>query len=190
MYRNGIIIQSIKENGYRGVDGSGFSVNSAVNWYLNNYEDCVEFEEYYDEFINKTYYITEEKSFVAVCNDWKYIDKYILESKKKEIPFRIILCETEIAEPIMELPEQLQLEFLGYDYAYAVGDNYSAVYNEIPFVFKNFQLNQNGLFETEEEIKEYIRQREIYEAEHPKYTLEVGDFVLFKLYEVLLPGDD
>ncbi len=44
--------------------------------------------------------------------------------------------------------------FLGYDYAYAAGDNYSAVYNEIPFVFTQFQLNHYGLFQTREEINE------------------------------------
>ena len=100
MYRNGIIIQSIKNNGYKGVDGSGFSADSAENWYLNNYQDCADFEEYYDEYINRTYYNTDEKSFVAVCNDWNYIEKYITESKKRGIPFRIILCETEIPKQV------------------------------------------------------------------------------------------
>ena len=189
MYRNGIIIQSIKNNGYKGVDGSGFSADSAENWYLNNYQDCADFEEYYDEYINRTYYNTDEKSFVAVCNDWNYIEKYITESKKRGIPFRIILCETEIPEPIMEIPEQYQLQLLGYDYAYAAGDNYSAVYNEIPFIFADFNLNSNGLFTTEEEIREYIRQRNAFEKEHPKYTLEAGDFIIFKLYEVIMPND-
>ncbi len=189
MHINGIIIQSLKDNGYKGIDGSGFSANSAENWYLNNYEDCAEFEEYYDEYINRTYYNTNEKSFVAVCNDWNYIKRYVTESKKRGIPFRIILCETEIPEPTMEISKQLKLKLLGYDYAYVAGDNYSAVYNEIPFVFANFKLNSNGLFETEDEIREYIRQRNIYEEEHPKYTLEVGDFTIFKLYEIILPND-
>lgn len=186
MYINGVIIQLVKDNGYKGVDGSGFSYNSAENWYLNNIEGCEEFEEYYDEYIGKTFYNTEGRSFVAVCNDWKYIENYIKVSTEKKLSFRIVLCETEIPEPIMEISPNMNLQFLGYDYAYAVGDNYSAVYNEIPFVFSDFHLNNNGLFETEEEIREYISQREKFEKEHPKYTLEVGDFVIFKLYEVKL----
>ena len=42
---------------------------------------------------------------------------------------------------------------------------------------------------TEEEIREYIRQRNAFEKEHPKYTLEAGDFIIFKLYEVIMPND-
>ena len=81
---------------------------------------------------------------------------------------------------------ELKTEFLGYDYAYENGDNYSAVYNEIPFVFPEFELNQNGLFQTKEEIIEYISRREEYEKTHKPYTLEVGDFTIFEVYEVIL----
>lgn len=63
--------------------------------------------------------------------------------------------------------------FLGYDYAYAAGDNYSAVYNEIPFVFTQFQLNQYGLFQTREEIEEYIVAREKFKLTHPPLMLEI-----------------
>ena len=74
----------------------------------------------------------------------------------------------------------------GYDYAYENGDNYSAVYNEVPFVFSEFELNENGLFQTKEEIVEYISKREGYEKTHKPYTLEVGDFTIFEVYEVFL----
>lgn len=70
--------------------------------------------------------------------------------------------------------------------AYENGDNYSAVYNEIPFVFTDFELNENGLFQTKEEILEYISKREEYEKAHKPYTLEVGDFTIFEVYEVIL----
>lgn len=186
MYINGVVMQSLKDNGYKGIDGSGFSPQTAENWYLNNVEGCERFEEYYDEHIGKTYYNVGVRSYVAACNDWNYIDDYIQESNKRKIPFRIIMCETEISEPVMVIPSDMKMVFLGYDYAYATGDNYSAVYNEIPFVFSDFHMNHNGLFETEKEIREYIGQREIYEKTHPQYTLEAGDFIIFKLYEVML----
>lgn len=39
MYVNGYIIQKFVDNGYKGVDGSGFSTDSGENWYLNRVED-------------------------------------------------------------------------------------------------------------------------------------------------------
>jgi len=38
MFVNGFIIQKYVDNGYKGVDGSGFSANSCENWYLNGVE--------------------------------------------------------------------------------------------------------------------------------------------------------
>lgn len=186
MYVNGIIIQENKDKKYKGIDGSGFSYNTGNNWYLNGIEGMERFEEYYDENIGMTYYHLDDRSYVAVCNDWDYINDYIKESVKRGIEYRILLCETEIPQPIMKIPSTIQKKFLGYDYAYATGDNYSAVYNEIPNVFPQFQLNSNGLFETEEEIKAYISIREQYEQNHDPYILESGDFIIYKLYEVLL----
>ncbi len=186
MYVNGIVIQENKNEEYKGIDGSRFSPDVGRNWYFNYMEGMESFEEYYDENIGLTFYNLDNGSYVAACNDWNYIYDYIKESEKRGIKYRIILCETEIPQPIMEFSSAIQKEFLGYDYAYARGDNYSALYNEIPSVFPQFQLNNNGLFETEEEIREYISTREQYEQSHAPNTLESGDFIIFKLYEVLL----
>ena len=47
MYLNGFIIQKAVDNGYKGVDGSGFSANTGENWYLNDNDDYrAEFEPY------------------------------------------------------------------------------------------------------------------------------------------------
>ena len=186
MYVNGVVIQENKNEKYKGIDGSGFSPDTGKNWYLNDIE-CMEcFEKYYDDNIGMTYYNLDDRSYVAACTDWNYINDYIRESTKRGIKYRILLCETEIPQPIMKIPPTIQKRFLGYDYAYASGDNYSAVYNEIPYVFPQFQLNNNGLFETEEEVREYIRVREQYEQNHAPYTLECGNFIIFKLYEVVI----
>ena len=39
MHVNGYIIQKFVDNGYKGVDGSGFSTDSGENWYLNRVEE-------------------------------------------------------------------------------------------------------------------------------------------------------
>ena len=78
MFVNGLVVQKYIDNSYKGIDGSGFSYNTAQNWFLN--------------------------------------------------------FEDDVPEPKFDCPDFKKV-FLGYDYAYAAGDNYSAVYNEIPFVF-------------------------------------------------------
>ena len=186
MYINGIVIQKYVSNSYKGIDGSGFSENTGCNWYFNEDEQLSEFfEPFYDEYIGMTYWNLKEHSWVAACNNMDYINKYVEESKKRGIPYSLLLCESEIPNPIMSV-SGLEMKFLGYDYAYATGDNYSAVYSEIPFVFPQFKLNCNGLFNTEEEIKEYIAERERFKKSHRPYTLEEGDFIIFRLHEVYL----
>ncbi len=184
MYVNGMVVQLCTHNSYKGIDGSGFSEHTGKNWYFNDDERLSEiFEPFYDEYINRTYWHFEKGTWVSVCNNMDYLQKYISKSQKYNIPYRVLLCETEIPYPVMELPN-LKKTFLGYDYAYATGDNYSAVYNEVPFVFPQFALNSNGLFQTEEEIREYILEREKFIAIHSPYTLEDGDFTVFRLSEI------
>lgn len=186
---NGIVIQKYVSNPYKGIDGSGWSENTGRNWYFN-YDEQLSgfFEPYYDEHINMTYWNLKEHSWVAACNDMDYINNYVEESKKRGIQYRLLLCESEIPNPTME-DSGLKKRFLGYDYAYARGDNYSAIYNEIPFVFPQFKLNRNGLFDTEEQISEYILERERFKKTHSPYTLEEGDFIIFRLHEVYLNPD-
>ena len=186
MIVNGIVVQKYSDNSYKGIDGSGFSRNSAQNWFLTYDENAPDyFESYYDENIGKTFWILDKHSWIAACNDMEYICKYTEEAEKRNIKYRLLLCETDIPNPKFDCPDFKKV-FLGYDYAYAAGDNYSAVYNEIPFVFPQFQLNQYGLFQTREGIEEYIAAREQFKLTHPPLTLEEGDFVIFRLHEVFL----
>lgn len=53
------------------------------------------------------------------------------------------------------------------------------------FPKREFYLNDNELFETEEEIREYIAIREHYKQKHAPHTLEGGDFIIYKLHELL-----
>lgn len=186
MFVNGIVIQSYTDNPYRGIDGSGFSEKTAQNWFFNYDESTSEtFEPYYDENIGKTYWNLSSHSHVAACNDMDYVYKYVKEAEKRNIKYRLLLCETEIPEPIFVCPDVEKI-FLGYDYAYESGDNYSAVYNEIPYKFPQFKLNQYGLFQIKEEIDDYIAERERFKQTHPPLTLEEGNFIIFRLHEIKL----
>ena len=186
MFVNGIVIQKYVDNPYRGIDGSGFSEKTGQNWFFNDDESIFEcFEPYYDENIGKTFWNLGKHTWIAACTDMNYIYKYVKEAQKRNIQFRLLLCESEVPNPVFDA-SHFEKKFLGYDYAYAAGDNYSAVYNEIPFIFPQFELNQYGLFQTKEEIDEYIAVREQFKQTHPPYTLEEGDFVTFRLHEIYL----
>lgn len=186
MFVNGIVIQKYVDNPYKGIDGSGFSEKTGQNWFFNYDESQAEyFEPYYDENIGKTYWDMQEHTWVSACSNMDYIYKYVKEAKKRNIKYRLLLCETEIPAPLFVCPDFEKI-FLGYDYAYASGDNYSAVYNEIPFVFSQFKLNRYGLFQTKEEIDKYIAERERFKESHPPLTLEEGDFTVFRLHEICL----
>ena len=60
------------------------------------------------------------------------------------------------------------------------------IHNEVHYVFRQFRLNENELFETEQEIRDYLTEREKYVSTHPPLTLEVGDFTVYKLWELNL----
>ncbi len=177
MYCNGIVVRRQSDERYKGIDSCD---SKGENWYF--YDDP-EFEQFYDEHIELTCYDFPEGSRVAACTDTEYIRKYIETSQERGIKYRLILCETDIPQPQFD-PTGLEKTFLGYDYAYTGGDYYSAVYNEVPYVFPQFSLNDNELFETEGEIRAYLAEREKYVSTHPPLTLETGDFAVYRLWEI------
>ena len=179
MQCNGIIVRRQSDEKYRGIDSCD---SKGENWYF--YDDP-EFSHFFDENIELTYYDIPQGSRVAACTDMDYIKKYIRKSREMGIQYRLILCETDIPQPRFD-PTDLEKTFLGYDYAYTGGDYYSAVYNEVHYVFRQFRLNENELFETEQEIRDYLTEREKYVSTHPPLTLEVGDFTVYKLWELNL----
>jgi len=188
MYINGIVITTNKDGGYRGVDSACWDL-----CYHPKYE--AEFEEFYDEYIEKTYWNMPPHSWISACTDLDFIKRYIDVSKELQIPFRILLIKSEIPAPVMQLQKEPRMKFLGYDYAYVGGDFYSAVYNELPgTLFPEIKVNENGLIQTREEMEKYLAQREEFEKNHPPYTLEVGDFAVMELYEIdesdLFPASD
>ena len=179
MYCNGIVVRRQSDERYKGIDSCD---SKGENWYF--YDDPG-FEPFYEEHIELTCYDFPEGSRVAACTDTEYIRKYIKTSQERGIEYRLILCETDIPQPQFD-PTGLEKTFLGYDYAYTGGDYYSAVYNEVPYVFPQFSLNDNELFETYEEMTKYLAARQEYVSTHPPLTLEVGDFTVYRLWEIKL----
>lgn len=175
---NGFIIQKKEQRFYQGVDGD--------NWYLN-YDYKNELGAFFEEHISKT---LEYSDYVDVCDKIEYIKKYIYLSKNKNIDYRVLLCVTERKFPQIVLPTDSKMIFLGYDYAYSGGSYYSAVANDVIArrrpEFAKIQVNGYGLFETYEEITDFIDLRatlEQYGCNHEQY-LEEGDFIIYKLYEM------
>lgn len=174
---NGIIMQRDEGGKYKGVEGD--------NWYLNDkYPEL--FEEYFCENIEKSWFDTD---FVDVCTDIHFLEKYIELSKLNNIKFRILLCETEKENPQFQ-NIVWNTRFIGYDYAYLGGSYYSAVLNDICLRkiqgLTKYILNDNGLFGDIANIKDFIFQREQYRKQCAEYTIEKGDFTIYKLYEIIL----
>lgn len=175
---NGLIIQRQTQRLYQGVDGD--------NWYLN-YCTHKELDVFFKCNIEKAW---DDNSYVDVCNNLEFIKKYSSISASENIKFKILACVTERQFPQMVLEEKVK--FLGYDYAYSGGSYYSAVLNDIISKripqFLDSSLNKYGLFDTYEEISAFINDRNSFNNTSGLQSeyIEEGDFIIYKLYEVLL----
>jgi hypothetical protein len=161
LYLNGFIMQIDNDNYYKGVDGE--------NWYLEN----------------KIEMAWRDENYVDCCADMDYIKKYIDESKRKNIRYRILLCETEKKLPLLENIELTEFCELGYDYAYTGGSFYSCIVNDILSKriseMSQIKLNKFGLFNTFNEAKEFVKLRNSLIEIYPKYTFEGGEFSIYRL---------
>ena len=52
--------------------------------------------------------------------------------------------------------------------------------------FNDYILNSNGLFDDIINLKDFISQREHYKRQYGNQLIEEGDFVIYKLYEIVL----
>ena len=175
---NGVIFQKKNNNIlYKGVEGE--------NWYLNSdYPKTLGL--YFDENIEKSWF---ESNYVDVCYEDSFIKKYIELSQEKKIEFRILLCSTNCIAPVYN--NKMKTSFLGYDYAYAGGSYYSAVYNDLYCRKINeltqINLNENGLIQTKEELEKFIAIRNKLKASITyKNAFEEGDFIKYELFDVIL----
>lgn len=77
---NGYIVQRKNKSEYKGIEGD--------NWYLNYCSNNDFFEEFYNQIIDKAWNNTD---YIDCCTNEFYIKKYINESIKMGIDFRILL---------------------------------------------------------------------------------------------------
>jgi len=187
LYKNGIIIQKKDKNekGYYGIDGL-----QKDNWYLTfgifkeNIDKYI--DEYYFKYIDNIYFFDDR--YIGCCNDLDYIKTYIQESKKINIKYRILFCETTQKKPFFKEYKKLHLKFLGYDYAqpcpsYASCIPYEINREDIPELY-NIKLNKYGLFDTEKDVLNFKKLRDNLQNKE-ELGLELGDFFIYKLSEVL-----
>lgn len=181
MVINGLLMQELHSGLYQGIEGN--------NWYLN-YEYVDELEDYYQKNIEMAW---QNGDYVDVCNNIEYIQKYIYMSKLRNIDYRVLACITDKKLPQMILPDEIFINFLGYDYAYSGGSYYSAILNDIVSKriqqFADISLNEYGIFETYEQVSDFVNCRSSLEKKrcNEREYLEEGDFIVYKLYEVTTP---
>lgn len=69
------------------------------------------------------------------------------------------------------------------------GSYYSSVLNDVISKripeFKNISLNKNGLFDSYDEIMEYLKVRRML-ADKKKYDFDAGDFIVYRVEEIIL----
>lgn len=180
LYENGYIFQRATSSIYQGVDGD--------NWFLNYCSDNPYFEEFYDKTIDNG---LANPGVVACCTDVEYMRRCVEESKKLGISFRVLLCATNRQQPMLDTEDYGFAEKeLGFDVAYSGGSYYSCVLNDVVSgripEFQSVRLNENGLFSSYEEAESFLRQREELEKATTVYIFEKGDYVIYKLMEVVV----
>lgn len=81
--------------------------------------------------------------------------------------------------------ESLETKLLGYDYAYLRESYYSCILNDIISgrisAFNSIVLNEYGLFETLEEMKKFVEERDRLKNE---FNFEGGEFGIYRISEV------
>lgn len=169
---------------YKGIEGD--------NWPISIYDGELESQETksISEYISVN---VEEEAYanngVAVCNDVEFINRYLEICMKANYKISVLFCETERHLPKcnIDLDRYGKFKFIGFDYAYTIPDYYSCIFHDIPRIneFKKFSLNEFGLFNTLEEVVEFINLREYIKTKNESSKFELGDFSIYRLWEYL-----
>lgn len=195
-YSNGFMIKALNTEyatrfklpqakfNYCGIEGD--------NWPIDKYsigigKDELSFiEDYLYEIVDNP---DKYNEIVAVCNDMDFLNYYVECCNKANFQIDILYIETELEYPncLINPLNNDQFEFLGYDYAYPGDDYYSSIYQEYKIInqYGSFNLNKNGLFNTEEEINEYITVRENLKKTSSYSHIEKGKFIIYKVWRYI-----
>jgi|GEM_PF-4246870 len=146
-----------------------------------------------------------------IIPDRKFCIEYIKHCRVKDIKIRVLFCQTDMEEPVWDTPMP-KLNFLGYDYS-TPESFYSSIPEDLLEPVRTYMdypiyqalvrckdlLNNNKLFETEEDIRTYIERRNkvaesdiqwstrlMNDQEFPVHLVETDcDFIIFRLSEVM-----
>lgn len=185
---NGFIVKRLDSyfarlyKNYRGIDGDVWPIHEDTK--VQNCDDIKALCNYVDENIMLADFNT---SVVDVSNNIDFLNMYIEACKKATFNVDVIFCESTRKSPLTEINAAQNTDsfvFLGFDYGYPGADYYSCVFNDVNRIpqMSHFTLNKNGLFETENEIIEFIKLRNELKLILPKNEFEQGEFVIYKLW--------
>jgi hypothetical protein len=172
-YPNGFLViedlPGIKETNYSGIYG--------IPWSLEDYDKSGK------EFISMLS-ISSNPGTANVATNWDVVYRY-WKKTLQYVNVRLLFIETPLQLPIIQKPENEGWTFEGYDLAYASGDLYSAVQQDllvkkIPSLVKWFiKLNENRLFDTLEDVNAFAKSRQ----ELTNGIETVGDFYIIRIYQ-------
>jgi hypothetical protein len=182
---SGFLVQT-KSVGYKGFYG----LLEDDIWPLDlTNEKNQELKKYFYDFIHLAW---KDDNRVDLCENHDFVKKYYKACNDEEFNTDIKFCMASKNQPNIN-PSQIKkiiqnAEFVGYDYAWSGGDFYSAVFSDV-FTKRitglmDLNLNQYGLFDTEESIVEFVKRRNklIEVSSDPIAEFEGGDFCYYKIW--------
>jgi hypothetical protein len=210
-YNNGIVIQETNKNRFEFTahPQSGFNPNQNYlsyrglaryySWPLGFKHGLVAnalLDEANDKWFGYNHPMSPLTYPIETAPDRDYCIRYVNHCQSKGIETRLLFCRTEIGFPIWDSPLPA-MKFLGYDYSTSQaffpiipGDLLldsspdeklgPEMYRLLEFDKK---LNENQLFNTESDIRDYIKTRE--EAFLAENYMEHDDLVVFEVSEVI-----
>lgn len=170
IYNNGYVVKSLQEHEwYTQKFGTYFGIGSFTSWplkYIAKYDELNQkLEPFFLErdkgFFLSERYRTETPFVIELIRDEDVICEYIENCKKEKIETIIMRVESEI--PIRESESRFHVvEQLGWD---CLAQSYYTYLDELDFIDRQgilkSKLNKNGLFDAIDDVKQFIRMREI-----------------------------
>jgi len=190
LYPNGFLVKRIdsedskKYGQYRGIEGDCWPINEHSS--IDEIEINAEEGQYLSKFLEDNILLNDfDNSYVDVCPNIFFLKRYIKACQNAGYNIQVIYCKTQKKFPECDVNTNRDYKFIGYDYGYPGGDYSSCVFNDVRRIpeMAHFHLNQYGLFNSESEILEFIKVRNELEKIEPYLTLELGEFIIYQLWE-------
>jgi hypothetical protein len=156
--KNGFLVvedKDINRNmGYTGVYGDV--------WPLNDIHSITELFHYLGIIRNKD---LDQTACVEVTTDFDLVINYWKNCKYNNPNTRLLLIYSDIKTPKINIFNNSDFDFLGYDVAYAGGDYYSAIHQDLlvrilpELIEWRKKLNYNLLFDDYNEANQFLKER-------------------------------